>query len=66
MKKRYLQRYRLSKRQYAVGCPVVLLDGALLEDRKLKNEWKCDTLWRVCLRCENWTDGTMQMTVSVQ
>jgi len=36
MKKRYLQRYRLSKRQYAVGCPVVLLDGALLEDRKLK------------------------------
>lgn len=32
MTNRYIQRYRLSARQYTAGCPVVLAAGALLED----------------------------------
>ena len=34
MTNRYIQRYRLSVRQYTAGCPVVLAAGALLEDTK--------------------------------
>lgn len=35
-----------------------------LTDGKLRREWRSDSLWRVCLRCENWTDGVMNMTVA--
>ena len=34
-----------------------------LTDAKLRGEWKTDTLWRVRLTAEGWTDGTMTMTV---
>ena len=52
--------------QFAGGDFTLSAEPVVLEDRKLRNEWKCDTLWRVCLCCDNWTDGVMKMTVSAE
>jgi len=54
------------------GCRAVFSGGAfdlsveeiVLTDDKLRSEWQCSSLWRICLRCENWTAGEMKMHLS--
>ncbi|MBR5445960.1 MAG: heparinase II/III family protein [Clostridia bacterium] len=38
----------------------------VLTDGKLRGEWQSDSLWRICLRCEEWQTGSMCMQLSVQ
>ena len=38
----------------------------VLTDGKLRDEWQSDSLWRICLRCEEWQAGSMCMQLSVQ
>ncbi|MBQ4354289.1 MAG: heparinase II/III family protein [Clostridia bacterium] len=35
-----------------------------LTDRKLLGEWRVDSLWRIHLTADAWTDGTMKLEVS--
>ncbi|MBQ8642456.1 MAG: heparinase II/III family protein [Clostridia bacterium] len=49
--------------QFGGGVFDLSLEEIPLTDGKLRGEWQAEVLYRVCLRCENWTDGAMEMKV---